>query len=171
MKKASTTRVSVVSSSEGMGFYTWHVAENKIYGDPYLAELYGLSSEELAKGISVEQIFAIMVEEDRALIASNVHSAILTAEPSCGRFRIQRPDGTTRSLVSFGRCLHDEMGVPTFYTGAVIDASSPNIAEGNDPLEAHCRAALSLAERRGEHLAARYLSSALRTVSSKPYSS
>ena len=79
MKKAPTARVSVVSSSHGMGFYTWHVVENKVYGDPNLAELYGLSSEELAKGISVEQIFTIMVDEDRALIASNVHSAILTA--------------------------------------------------------------------------------------------
>lgn len=171
MKKAPTARVSVVSSSHGMGFYTWNVVENKVYGDPNLAELYDLSSEELAKGISVEQIFTIMVDEDRALIANNVHSAILTAEPSSGRFRVRRKDGTTRSLVSFGRCLHDEMGVPTFYTGAVIDASSPNIAEGNDPLKAHCRAALSLAEMRGDHLAARYLSSALKTVTSKPDSS
>jgi hypothetical protein len=168
MRKASTTGVSVVSFPQSLGFYTWHVAENKVYGDPHLAELYGISIEELATGISVEQIFTIMVDEDRALIASNVHSAILTAEPSIGRFRVCHPDGTTRSLVSFGRCLHDEMGVPTFYTGVVMDASSPHIAEGDDPLEAHCRAALSLAESRGNDLAARYLSSALKTVSSGP---
>ncbi|UHS59779.1 PAS domain-containing protein [Agrobacterium vaccinii] len=168
MKESLMRGVSVVSSPQSMGFYTWHIAENKLYGDPYLAELYGISIEELAKGISVEQIFAIMVDDDRAVIASNVHSAILTAEPSIGRFRVRHSDGTTRSLVSFGRCLHDEVGVPTFYTGAVIDASSPHIAEGNDPLEAHCRAALSLAKRRGNDLAARYLSSALNTVSSSP---
>ncbi|UHS58246.1 PAS domain-containing protein [Agrobacterium vaccinii] len=165
MKKSLLTGATVVSSPHSMGFYTWHVAENKLYGDPYLAKLYGFSIEELAKGISVEQIFAIMVEDDRAVIASNVHSAILNAEPSIGRFRVRHSDGSTRTLISFGRCLHDEMGVPTFYTGAVMDASSPHIAEGSDPLQAHCRAALSIAERRGNHLAARYLSSALNTVS------
>lgn len=100
------------------------------------------------------------------MIAGNVHQAIVKGEPSSGRFRVLRPDGSALSLVSFGRCLRDDIGVPTFYTEAVMAASSPQVAEGNDGLEAHCRAALALAQERGNELAIRYLSSAINVVTS-----
>lgn len=165
MKPVAKSKDTSSHSVQAMGFYTWHVAENKLYGDPYLAELYGIDANDLARGLAVERVLTIILNEDRPQIAANVHKAIITGEPSSGRFRIVLPDGTIRSLVSFGRCLRDDMGVPSFYAGAVMDASSPQVADGDDPLEAHCKAALSLASSRGNTLAVRYLSSALNVLS------
>ncbi|NTD87571.1 PAS domain-containing protein [Agrobacterium tumefaciens] len=164
MLPGAGTTISVIPFGHGMGFYTWDVIENKLYGDPNVAELYGFLPEELARGIDVERIFAIILDSDRALIAANVHKAILTGEPSSGQFRVLRPDGLTRSIVSFGRCLRDDEGNPTFYTGTVMDASSSNLFEARDPLEWYCRAALSVAKSLGNDLAARYLSSALNVL-------
>jgi PAS domain-containing protein len=165
LKSAENVETYSIARSQGMAFYTWQVADNKVYGDPYLAELYGMPANELAEGVPVERILAIIVDEDRSVIAGNVHRAIVNGEPSSGRFRVVRPNGNTLSLVSFGRCLHDETGVPTFYTGAVMPASSAQVAEGDDALEAHCGAALALAQARGNDLAVRYLSSAMNVIS------
>ena len=153
-----------VSAGE-MGFYTWVVPENKLYGDPALAQLYNIPECDLAKGVPVDRILSLIVMEDRPLIAGNIHKAIMTGKPSSGAFRVMYADGTVRSLVSFGRCFRDETGEPSFYSGAVMDAAAPQVAVGDDPLEAHCRAALLLAKQGGNELAARYLSSALNVLS------
>lgn len=157
-------KINIIPLGQAMGFYNWDVVENRLHGDSYLAELYGLPKEELAKGIQVDKIFSIILAEDRPSIAANIHRAILTGDASNGEFRVLHPNGATRSLIAFGRCLRDETGVPTFYTGAVLDARSSVKSHTTDPLEAYCRAALAVAEGRGNELAARYLSSAIKAA-------
>ena len=164
MHSDPTGNINIISLGQAMGFYNWDVLENRLYGDSYLAELYGLPREDLAKGMQVEKIFSIILEEDRPSIAANIHRAILTGEASNGQFRVLHPNGAARSLIAFGRCLRDETGIPTFYTGAVLDASSSVKSHTTDPLQAYCRAALAVAEGRGNELAARYLSSAIRQL-------
>jgi len=147
-----------------MGFFNWMVAEDDLYGDPMFAELYGLPRQQLTVGINVMQILEMIIEADRPMIARNIHQAILNGEPSGAQYSIHLPAGQVRELVSFGRCLHDENGTPTFYTGAVMDARSDPVVAGDDPFQAHCTAALEFARKQGNELASRYLVSALNSI-------
>lgn len=58
--------------------------------------------------------------------------------------------------------------VTSIVSGTVMDASLPHVAVGFNPLEAYCRAALSLADESGNELAAPYLTSALNVLSTQP---
>lgn len=148
-----------------MGFFVWHVSENLLFGDAFVADLYNISAENVSAGVNVEDILAKIVPEDRPRIARNIHNAILSGNFSSAQYRVVLASGGQRSVVSFGRCLKDKDGLHSFYSGTVIDLTSSDISLDNDPLSTLCRAALSLAERSGNALTARYLSSALRSFS------
>ena len=158
-------RGRILRPPQTMGFFNWMVAEGLLYGDAMFAELYELCQDDLTAGVDVMQILAKIVEEDRPIIARNIHQAILSAEPSGAQYRIHLANGQTRDLVSFGRCFHDKSGAPTFYTGAVMDARSDLVVTEDDPFQAHCSAALHIAREQGNELASRYLASALNSVS------
>lgn len=64
-------------------------------------------------------------------------------------------------IVSFGRCLRDEDGIPSIFSGAVIEAGRMQEDFAAEPLLACCRAALELAETSGKERVARHLSAAL----------
>lgn len=153
-----------VAAPPSIGFYTWLVPMNALYGDAIFAKLYGIAPEVVSAGVDVEVILGKIIEEDRHRIAGNVRKAILTGELSSGSYRILLPDGKLRTLTSFGRCFRNESGDASFYSGAVIDTPASGQALGNDTLVALCQAALSLAEQRGNELTARYLLSALKSV-------
>ncbi|WP_320188489.1 hypothetical protein RMS29_026490 (plasmid) [Agrobacterium rosae] len=144
-----------------MGFFTWHVSSNMLFGDPVFAGLYDIPNGEASAGIDVENILGKISNKDRPRIAKNIHDAIITGQFSSAQYQIDLAGGRNRSLVAFGRCLHDQDGVPSFYSGTIIEVTSSRASLGDDPLLVFCRAALNLAEQRGSELTARYLSSAL----------
>lgn len=154
------------TTAQEMGFFSWLVPANKLHADATFGRLYAFDKDQLSAGIGVEEVLDRVIEEDRPKIARGVHHAIVTGEPSSAYYRITLPDGSRRDLVSFGTCFRDEDGVPSIYTGTVMDASLPQVAFGDDPLKAHCLAALELAEKGGQELAVRYLSSALASLTS-----
>ena len=148
-----------------MGFFTWSVPDNILFGDAVFAALYEIPELELRKGLPVEQILTRMVEHDRPAMAQRIHEAIVSGETTSSSYRIRLCSGASRELVAFGRCIRDDTGVPSYFTGAVMDKSLPGVVFGDDALEAHCRSAYSLAKKSGNDLAARYLSSALTLLS------
>ena len=80
MKTAEDATSHTTARNQGLAFYTWQIADNKVYGDPYLADLNGMPAKELAGGVPVERILAIIVDEDRPAIAVNVHRAIVKGD-------------------------------------------------------------------------------------------
>nr|WP_172691367.1 hypothetical protein [Agrobacterium vitis]ASK49614.1 hypothetical protein [Agrobacterium vitis] len=58
--------------------------------------------------------------------------------------------------------------VTSIVSGTVMDDTLPHVAVGFNPLEAYCRAVLSLVNESGNELAAQYLRSALNVLSTQP---
>jgi PAS domain-containing protein len=148
-------------NAPAMGFFTWIVGANTLYGDPMFADIYGLPQEDLAAGIPVEKVIERIDPRDQAQIARSVHDAILGGNQTSSSYRVIDPDGGSRKILSFGRCLRDEEGIPSIFSGAIVEADATQVIFASEPLRAHCRAALELAEAAGEEGVARYLSLAL----------
>jgi hypothetical protein len=152
----------------GLGFFSWSVVENLVHGDALLAHYYEIPAHDLARGVPVELILARITPGDRDAMAAKIHDDILSGETSSARYGVICPSGARRSLISFGRCLRDEDGVPSYYSGAVAAASDERLILSGDPLESHIRAAFSLASDQRRELTQRYLSSALRSLGVLP---
>lgn len=67
-------------------------------------------------------------------------------------------------MLSVSRCLRDDAGILFIYNGAIMEISSSVASRIPDPLASHCMLALELAQKRGNDLAARYFSSALKVI-------
>jgi PAS domain-containing protein len=148
-------------NAPAMGFFTWIVGANTLYGDPMFADIYGLPHEDLAAGIPVEKVIERIDPSDQPQIARSVHQAILSGTQTSSTYRVLDPDGGSRTILSFGRCLRDEEGIPSIFSGAIVEAAATQVIFAADPLLAHCRAALELAEAAGQDNVARHLSLAL----------
>ncbi|WP_430253153.1 PAS domain-containing protein [Neorhizobium sp. DAR64872/K0K18] len=151
----------------GAGFYSWSLTTNKLSADAAFAAIYEISEADLAKGIPVESILERIVAEDRPRLAKRIHEVILGAKPLVSPYRILTSDGSMRSLLSMGSCSHDEDGVPSIYSGIVLVAEKVEIGLETAGIERHIGAALNLAKNDGLELTERYLSSALRSLSSE----
>jgi hypothetical protein len=149
-----------------MGFFTWSVPDNLLFADEVFGNIYEFSHEELRRGLSVEAILGRIAIEHREGIAERLHATILSGAPSAIRYDVACPTGIQKSVIAFGRCLHDFDRIPSFYTGAVMLASQETLVVGSNAIEGHCRAALAIARDEGRELTARYLSSALRSLGS-----
>ncbi|MBP2560634.1 PAS domain S-box-containing protein [Neorhizobium galegae] len=147
-----------------LGFYSWVVPENKVYGDQVIADIFGLSEEELAAGASIERVIRYISEGDRQRVAKAIHDAIVSGGAYRENYRVTHPDGRRIDVIANGRCLRDAEGVPYIYSGTVTIQPAAAAVAATDPLERHCRAALGLATKRRQMLAARYLTSALNVL-------
>lgn len=148
----------------GMAFFSWDLSTDKVYGDCVLAELFDVDADDLAAGLPIMPMIARIVEDDRPRVAQSIHRAITTGLLRQERYRIFNERHGLVEVFSVGRCLRDEQGTPSIYNGTVIDASTGMVKLEADALEVHCQSALGIAKRRGNELAARYLSSALRAI-------
>ncbi|RYG93636.1 MAG: hypothetical protein EON58_17930, partial [Alphaproteobacteria bacterium] len=104
--------------------------------------------------------------EDRPRLAERIHDVILGGKPFVSPYRILTRDGRIRSLLSMGSCANDQDGVPSTYSGIVLIAEEVEVTVEAAGLEMHIEAAIDLAKIEGRELAVRYLSSALRSLSS-----
>lgn len=165
-----------------LGFYSWNVQENRVYGDEIVAFLFGLSPQDLSAGLPIEVVIRDVKDGDKQKLARLIHEGIITGQAIECAYQVVHRDGRLVSALSIGRCLRDAEGVPSIYSGTVtllapgkVGAENDGIksdddVEGGataDPLERHCRAALGLATTRRHTLAARYLSSALNVIGAK----
>lgn len=160
----SSLRANIADPPINMGFFTWNVQDNLLFGDEVFGEIYGFSHEELATGLAVEAILNRIAIEDRGRVAERVHHGIVSGTAGTLQYSVVSRNGTRIQVIAFGRCLKDADGIPSVYTGAVMMASDAALAVGISPMEIHCQAALSIARKEGRELTARYLSSALRSL-------
>lgn len=170
--KKIKTKASTMSAQEKrvallpqrMGFFSWDLSTDKLYGDHVVAGFFGFEPNSLVEGLPILPLVQRIAEDDRSRVAQSIHHAILSGDIYREAYRVEHEGGQYSDVVAVGRCIRDASGVPSFYVGTVIDAFDVEIFVESDPLKAHCRSALALAEARGNDLAARYLSSALRAV-------
>lgn len=159
-----------IKIADAIGFFSWNVPLNRVYGDEVVAEVFAISCKDLSIGAPIEALIQHVDEGDRQRLAKAIHDAIITGMPFRCEYRVTHPGGRRIRIVANGRCFRDEQGVPSIYSGTVTLArgqgTGTEAEQDDDPLETHCRAALGLATTRHHALAARYISSALNVLGS-----
>ena len=151
-----------------VGFYSWDVQENKVYGDEVIAHIFGLPLADFAAGVPIDVAIRLIDDGDKQKAAKAIHDAILSGLPFVLEYGLTHPDGRKVQVAANGRCLRDPDGVPSIFSGTITIQPQPVANFSGDPLESHCRAALGIARTRRHALAARYLSSALSVLGAKP---
>ncbi|MDE1159232.1 MAG: PAS domain-containing protein [Neorhizobium sp.] len=147
-----------------VGFFSWNVPENMVYGDEIFAFIYGLPMNDLEAGAPIEKVVANIDDGDRQRVAKALHETIITGRACHQSYAITHPTGRRVVVTAKGRCFRDAEGVPSIYAGTVTAFEARPGTESDDPLESHCIAALNIANTRRHALAARYLSSALNVL-------
>jgi hypothetical protein len=146
-----------------MGFFTWFVSGNLFHGDSVFGALHALSLEDLSSGVGVEDVLSRIATNDQPQVARGLRFAISSGQ-RCTLSYATYCDNTRRDIVLIGCCLRNEEGMPSFFSGIVIEKTEAVFLDGSDPFKAYCDAALSLAQARGNLLATRYLRSALNSA-------
>ncbi|AYD01967.1 hypothetical protein [Neorhizobium sp. NCHU2750] len=158
------TELGAAFLSSGMAFYSWDLANDRVYGDAPLATLFDVGPAEMAAGMPILSLIEKISVDDRARVAASIHSAITSGSLYRQQYSINHGGRGPVEVISVGRCLKDAAGVPFIYNGTIMEVSSSELAALDNPLAGYCRSALELAQREGNELAARYLSSALKVI-------
>ncbi len=146
-----------------MGFFTWFVSGNLFHGDGLFARLHGLNLESLSSGVGVEDVISRIATKDQPEVAGGFRFAISSGK-RCSLSYATYADTLCRDIALIGSCLRNEEGMPSFFSGIVVEKTAAVFLDGSDPFKAYCDAALSLAQERGNLLATRYIRSALNSA-------
>lgn len=158
------TELGAAFLSCGMAFFSWDLAADRFYGDAALADLFDIDAAEMAAGLPILSLIERISLDDRPRVAASIHKAIVSGLIYQEQYRIDHGSRGRVDVVSVGRCLKDATGIPFIYNGTIVEVSTAARSLPTDPLAGFCRSALELAERQGNELAARYLSSAMRVI-------
>lgn len=145
---------------DNLGFYSWNVPENLVFGDDNFATFFGLDGLALRQGLPIEAILERIHVEDRARIAHAIHTAILQGGLYQEEYRITRAERGTLTVLASGRCFRDETDTPGRWAGMII--ADP--VRHQNALEFHCRKALDIAEQSGQRTVAGQLRTVLQVI-------
>ena len=109
------------------GTWEWDLRTNENVWSEEMWALYGLEPQSCAP--SYDAWRQSVHPEDRAGAEASVQAAARTGSELNAEWRVGRPDGTERWLMSRGRPLRDAAGQPVRYLGIVVDITERKQAE------------------------------------------
>lgn len=113
-----------------MGIFSWDLAENKLVADEFYASLYDFDPAELACGIEIERVIGRILKDDQESAARSTRAAIINGNFGTISFRVKRGPSIV-DLGAYGRCLRDEEGLPSVFTGAAFELRETNVMNFN----------------------------------------
>lgn len=158
---------------DGVGFFSWNVPENRVFGDDVIGYIFALSREELAVGVPIEHVIRFVDDGDKQNLAKAIHHSILFGHAFQENYSVTHEDGRRVYVSAAGKCLRDQNDIPSLYSGTATIMMPEHVLRqladdgAPDALEDHCRAALGIARRQRNTLAARYISSALNVLGAR----
>jgi len=102
-----------------LGFWRWHVADNRVTWSDELYRIYGL--DEASFGASFEGYLERVHPGDRAAVRATIEDAVRRRGETSFVERIVRPDGSVRHLRSWGKVDVDDAGEPVEMFGTCLD--------------------------------------------------
>ncbi|MBD9596375.1 PAS domain-containing protein [Ensifer sp. ENS05] len=107
------------------GIFTWDIANDIVYADPALAELFGLSAKETVRGLPLKLYLDRVHPDDRPHLAKTITETIVNARAQQSIYRVKTRGGYYVSVEAFGRCFCDKEGTPVLYSGIVVLENGP----------------------------------------------
>lgn len=118
-----------LSAINGVGAWTYDVESDRFFCDEAVSEVYGIDANQGRKGIRREAFLANVHQDDRAALAATMAGGLKRSGDLELEYRIQHPDGTTRSVLSRGHTYFDAKGVPVRRAGVGIDMTQQRLLE------------------------------------------
>ena len=110
------------------GRWRWDVTTGAVDWSPELLRIYGLPGDGSRKG-GVETFSRMLYPDDRARVMAAVSRTFATGRPGHTLyFRVVRPDGAVRQIMSRSRLLRDADGRAVALAGIDVDLSSETLA-------------------------------------------
>ncbi len=142
--ESARDRMRLATIAAQVGVWDWDLRRDHVTADAGLARLFGLAHDPEASSSS--RWLALVVPEERARVQAELDAAVADGDGFRSQFRIQRSDGSRRTLRSLAEVRRDADGRAERLLGAIWDVT--------DEAEAHARL-LTLTEeldRREERL-------------------
>lgn len=117
----ASVAVTNASNCTIIGTWTWDVVQNRLFADPTLSVLLGLSEEEGASGPPAEAYINAIHEDDRAGLARIIQAAIDTGSPIRHIYRATCLYGQERWLHATGGCFREVKSNLVICSGHVVD--------------------------------------------------
>lgn len=106
-----------------IGTWTWDVVQNRLFADPTLSVLFGMSEEEGASGLPVEAYINAIHENDRAGLARTIQAAMNTGSPIRHIYRVTCFYGQGRWVHAAGRFFREVNSNLVICAGHVVDVT------------------------------------------------
>lgn len=127
LAQANTRLESTMAAAE-IGSWVWDAQSQQYICDRNLAALYGFDGQQEIRGDL--SLFAKYIHPDDlpAMMDRQSQPIQIDINPST-EFRIVRPDGSIKYLLTRSKAQLDEFGVPRLVAGLIIDISPQKVAE------------------------------------------
>jgi len=119
--RASEERLRLATDASGIGIWDWDVQHNQVTWTDRVYELHGL--EPGSFGGRVEDFMALVHPEDSPKVQRRIDEALHGSDKYAAEFRILRPDGSIRWLVTHGHLHRNSQGKVVRMVGATIDVT------------------------------------------------
>jgi hypothetical protein len=137
------------------GLYSWDLTEDRLRGDPSVAQLFDLDPDDVGKGLPLMRFVGRIHADDRRRVADAIKASLISSVPYSEEYRIVRHDGSTVRVSAFGYLFRDQVGEPTTWVGLMHEL--PAACEQGSTLW-YCLSAFAAAEMaRDSHIAQRIL--------------
>ncbi len=126
--RQSEKRLQLALEAAQMGTWEWSVATDRAAWSDTSMEIFGL--ERAPEDLTLDGFLQLLHPADRASVAEATRRAIEDGTPYEAEYRITRPDGKTRWILSKGIALFDGTGRPTGLVGVRADITERKLGHG-----------------------------------------
>ncbi len=124
---AMTELLKTAAESGDLGTWYWDTAEGLLVWSPDMYAIHGVTEEGFT--VTPESALAFVSPLDRAVVGSASSHLVQSGHMPRTEYRVVRPDGVVRWVVSSARRVTSPHGTTTRYVGAVRDATDAHFAE------------------------------------------
>jgi PAS domain S-box-containing protein len=123
----SEERLRLTLQSSGIAVWDWEFTSNVVSGDENCSIMFGFPMGQFPK--TIEEFATSVHPDDRERVQREVGASVEHLTELRSEFRIVRPEGAVRFLISHGKVYCDEPGQPSRLTGIAWDVTERQEAE------------------------------------------
>ncbi len=143
-KLARTERQLREALSTGViGTWMWDIEQNVVFGDEYMAAMFGVTHDEAIRGVPIETFINAIHIEDRDRIQKQIAKSMKSDEIYEVEYRTIDAEGSLRWIIARGRVERNDAGKPVKFPGVLIDNTERKQIESNHKFLASASTILS----------------------------
>ncbi|MGA9139235.1 MAG: PAS domain S-box protein, partial [Methanocella sp.] len=125
--RESESNLSKAQCIAHLGNWVWNIQTNEMRYSDELRQIYGIDSDKQVA--TFDDFMKSVCPDHRSSVRRSINAALNRKEPHSIDFRINRPDGTVRTVHSEGEIVSDDAGKPIRLFGTVQDVSDRKLTE------------------------------------------